>query len=73
MHMRFIEPNRLMATGMSKPVGRSKRRPGPPPGDFDTRSVTAQISRSGLDWLANPRQLAFLVEGRDELIQIFEH
>ena len=48
MHMRFIEPNRFTATGMSKPVGRSNSSPGPPPGDFDTRSVTAQISRSGL-------------------------
>ena len=48
MHMRFIDPNRLTATGTSKPAGRSKRRPGPPPGDFDARSVTAAISRSGL-------------------------
>ena len=48
MHMRFIEPNRLSATGTSKPVGRSNSSAGPPPGDFDTRSVTAAISRSGL-------------------------
>ena len=48
MQMRFIEPNRFTATGMSKPVGRSNSNPGPPPGDFDTRSVTALISRSGL-------------------------
>src|SRR5262249_21159073 len=37
-----------MATGMSKPVGFSNSSAGPPPGDFDTRSVTAAISRSGL-------------------------
>ena len=48
MQMRFVEPNRLTPTGISKPVGRSKSSPGPPPGDFDARSVTAAISRSGL-------------------------
>src|SRR5262245_11015414 len=38
----------LVATGMSKPVGRSNRSAGPPPGDLQARSVTAAISRSGL-------------------------
>jgi hypothetical protein len=38
----------LLATGMSKPVGFSNRRAGPPPGDLQARSVTAAISRSGL-------------------------
>src|SRR6187431_2285087 len=33
---------------MSKPVGFSNSSAGPPPGDLDTVSVTAQISRSGL-------------------------
>src|ERR1043166_6074182 len=36
-----------MATGMAEPVGFSNSSAGPPPGDFDTRSVTAQISRLG--------------------------
>ena len=69
MQIRFIDPNRLTATGMSKPVGRSKSRPGPPPGDFDARSVTAAISRSGLTGSRDPRELAFLVEGGDEVVQ----
>ena len=73
MQIRFIEPNRLTATGMSKPVGRSNSSPGPPPGDFDTRSVTAQISRSGLTGSRDPRQLALLVERGDEFVQVFEH
>src|SRR5918993_4115296 len=33
---------------MSKPFGFSNSSAGPPPADFETRSVTAQISRSGL-------------------------
>src|SRR5215831_20141911 len=37
----------LVATGMSKPIGRSKSSAGPPPGDLHARSVTAAISRSG--------------------------
>src|SRR5687767_2420624 len=48
MQIRFMDPNRLIATGTSNPAGRSKSRPGPPPEDLETRSVTAQISRSGL-------------------------
>src|SRR5262245_9088157 len=48
MHIRFMEPYRLIATGMSEPVGFSNSSAGPPPGDFETRSVTAAISRSGL-------------------------
>src|SRR6266545_3338843 len=48
MHMRFIDPYRLIATGMSKPAGFSNSSAGPPPGDFETLSVTAQISRFGL-------------------------
>jgi hypothetical protein len=68
MHIRFIDPKRLIATGMSKPVGRSKSNAGPPPGDFDTRSVTAAISRSGLTcspmsassrWSASARMKSF--------------
>ena len=47
-HIRSVDPNRLVATGMSKPVGRSNSSPGPPPGSLQTRSVTAAISRSGL-------------------------
>src|SRR5439155_9294718 len=35
-------------TGISNPSGLSKRIAGPPPGDFETRSVTALISRSTL-------------------------
>ena len=38
----------LVATGMSYPVGRSNNKAGPPPGDLLARSVTAQISKSGL-------------------------
>jgi hypothetical protein len=47
MHIRFIDPYRLMATGMLKPAGFSNSSAGPPPGDFDTLSVTAAISRLG--------------------------
>ena len=71
--MRFIEPNRLMATGTSNPVGRSKSRPGPPPGDFDARSVTAADLEIGAHRLGDSGQLALFVEGGDEVIQIFEH
>src|SRR2546422_444859 len=44
----FSEPRALMRTGVSNPSGRSNRSAGPPPGDFETRSVTALISRSTL-------------------------
>src|SRR2546428_6225984 len=44
----FREPSALMRTGVSNPSGRSNRSAGPPPGDFETRSVTALISRSTL-------------------------
>ena len=71
--MRFIEPNRLTATGMSKPVGRSNSSAGPPPGDFDTRSVTARDLEIRAHRLGDPRQLALLVERGDEVVQIFEH
>ena len=66
MHIRFIDPKRLIATGMSKPVGFSNSSAGPPPGDFEARSVTAQISRSGLTGSVIARQLALLVERGDE-------
>ena len=62
-----------MATGMSKPVGFSNSSAGPPPGVLETRSVTAQISRSGLTGSWMRAQLAILVEGGDEGVQIFEH
>ena len=72
--MRFIEPNRLIATGMSKPVGRSNSSAGPPPGDFETRSVTAAISRSGLTGSVDPRQhRARVVERGDEFVEVVEH
>src|SRR2546426_1536489 len=44
----FSEPRALMRTGVSNPSGRSNSSAGPPPGDFETRSVTALISRSTL-------------------------
>ena len=73
MQIRFIEPKRLTATGTSKPVGRSKSRPGPPPGDFEARSVTAADLEVRAHGIRNPRELALLVEGGDEVVQIFEH
>ena len=63
MQMRFIEPNRLMATGTSKPVGRSNSSPGPPPGDFDTLSVTARDLEVGAHRLGDAGQFALFLEG----------
>ena len=64
--MRFIEPNRLMATGMSKPVGpleqqrrAAARRLRHAVGDGADLEVRA-------DRLAIARQLALLVERGDE-------
>ena len=47
-HIRSVDPNTLVATGMSNPVGRSNSSAGPPPGALQARSVTAAISRAGL-------------------------
>ena len=46
--MRDMDPKRLAATGIEKPVGRSNNSAGPPPGDLQARSITAEISRFGL-------------------------
>ena len=54
-HIRSFEPNRFVATGIEYPVGFSNSKPGPPCGDFEARSVTAQISRSGLTSSATRR------------------
>ena len=43
--IRLREPKLLMATGISKPVGRSNRSALPPPGLFIMRSATSVISR----------------------------
>ncbi len=47
-HIRSIDPKTFVATGMSKPAGFSNRSAGPPPALLHARSVTAEISRSGL-------------------------
>ena len=71
--MRFIDPNRLTATGMSKPVGRSNSSAGPPPGVFDTRSVTARDLEVRAHRLPDQRQLVLAGERADEFVQILEH
>ena len=71
--MRFIEPNRLMATGMSKPVGRSNSSAGPPPGDFETPVRDRGNLEIGVDRLADERELVLGGEGAEEVVEILVH
>ena len=59
--MRSIEPKRLIATGMSKPVGCSNSSAGPPPGDLDDAVGDRADLEIGADRLGDAReQLASL-------------
>ena len=44
MHIRFIDPNRLTATGTSYPDGRSNNNAGPPPGAASPREYGVKMT-----------------------------
>ena len=70
MQTRFMEPNKSMAIGVSKPVCRAAEGR-TSAGDFDARSVTAQISRSGLT--GSPiRASSRSLSRRDEVVEVLE-
>ena len=73
MHIRFIDPNRLTATGMSKPVGLLEQQRRPAAGRLRHAVGHRADLEVRADRLGDPRQLAFLVERGDEGVQIFEH
>ena len=69
-HIRSIEPNTLVATGMSKPVGFSNSSAGPPPGILQARSVTAAISRSGLTGSATRASSRRLSRSGEKVVEV---
>ena len=66
--IRFSVPNRLIATGISPRVGRSKSSAGPPA--RTVRVTTSLISRVGSTGTLDPPQLPRALQRREEVLEI---